>query len=75
MIHHSVSQTGLVIHDERDHIAPGNILRGHDGEFVPRDPLTKFDVFDCAAGDAAAHRGPEDHARQGKIINITGLPG
>ena len=52
MIHHSIGQAGLVIHDERDDIAAGNIFGGDDGELVPGDAFTELDLFNRSAGNA-----------------------
>src|ERR1700733_13314422 len=74
MIDDTFGQAGLVIYDEGDDIAARDIFSGHDSELVPGNAFTKFDFFDRAAGNAAAHRGAKDHARQREIVNIARLP-
>ncbi len=75
MIDHSVRQAGLVVHDERNYIAAGNVFGGDDGELVPRDALAELDGFNRAAGNGTAHRGAKNHARQREIVNIASLAG
>ncbi len=75
MIDHAIGQAGLVIHDERNDIAAGNIFGRDNGELMPGDTFTESDRFNRSAGDGAAHRGAKDHARQREIVNVAGLPG
>ena len=75
MIDHSIRQAGLIVDDERNQIAAGNVFGGDNGELVPGDALAELDRFNRAAGNGTAHRGAKNHARQREIVDIASLAG
>ena len=51
MVHESFGQTWLIFNQEGDAVFSGNILRGHYGEFIPRNSFTKPDSKNFPACD------------------------
>ena len=72
MIHLTVGKAGLVVEDEVNVIAAGNVECGDNGELGPVDARIEVDAANEAAGDGAAYGGPVPHAFALKVVHITG---
>src|SRR5258708_25444587 len=75
MIDYAIGKTWLVIVDQCNTIFAGNVLGGNDDKLLPIDSGVEADLFDPAAGNAAANCRAEEHVRQLHIIDIARLTG
>jgi hypothetical protein len=62
----------LIVFDQRNFISSGNVGGGYDGKFAPRNAIPKTNGADAAAWNAAAHRHPVQHIRNGEIVYVPG---
>ena len=63
MIDDAIGEARLIIFDEGDAIFSGDVRGRDDYEFVPINAGAEGDLFDFAAGNAAANGGAVEHAR------------
>jgi len=75
MVDDSVCQIGLVIQNQRDVVLAGDVLRGDDREFIPRDFAFKDNPKDAAARARTPERSAIQHAGKGEVVDVAGLPG
>jgi len=75
VIHRIGRQARLVIQDQRDAILARNVYGRYDDEFVPIHTQVKRNLFDFAAGHAAAHRRAVKHAGQNHVVDIARCSG
>ena len=70
MIYNAVGEAGLIVDDQRDAILVGNVFRGDDGEFIPRDAIAEMDAANPAARDRAANCRAVQHVRERDVVDV-----
>ena len=65
----------LVVGDQLDAVAAGNVGRGDDDVVGPVDPGVEADGGDAAARNGAAHGDAVQHARLPHVVHVERLPG
>ncbi len=74
-----LGEVRLVVEDQRDIVLPklqiADVLRGDDGEFIPRNVAFKGNAFDAAPRNGTAHRDTVQHPRESLIVNVERLAG
>ena len=70
-----VGEKRLVVKDQGDVIAAGDVLRGDDGEFVPGDAGFECDAANDATSRGVANGRAVDHAGEVEIVDVLRLAG
>ena len=70
-----LDQVGLIIDNQSDDVLAGDVLRGDDGELVPRDFRREGDVADAAARAGSANGRSVEHAGQDSVVDVDRFPG
>ena len=75
MVDAIVGEVGLIVEDERDAVAAGDVRRRDDGDRAPVDLGTVLDAADPAARRRAPDRHAMQHPRQRHVIDVVRLAG
>src|SRR5207249_3335182 len=85
MIDDFVGEVRLVVENQRDIVFTGDVFRGNDREFIPRNiavrtacgsgRLIEGNIFDAAARNRTAHGDAVQHAGETQIVNVKRLAG
>ncbi len=70
---HVLGQARLIVDDERDDVAAGDVAVIDDGE--ARRVEQRVDGADAAAGDRRPDRPPVQHAREDEVVDVLRRPG
>ena len=75
MIDTVVREIRLIVGNQRDDVAAGNVRRADDGDFVPGNRRIEANVLDEAAWNGTANGDAVEHPRQREIVDVARLAG
>src|SRR6516164_9740555 len=75
MIYDAIGKAGLVVQNECNMVAAGNVFGGNHREFIPMYAAAEGDASDFAARNLAAYGSPVEHTGHGDVVYVAGASG